>query len=342
MSNIYKLSSSHIYSIFKLIKIIKKSNRIFIASGSHVSEILEFHMRTHETDVFLTFNIDRFVAKFYKNKFFKYALLKFLNVDCNDKALILFNTGDRCVIDMLHSIFKNCHIYIKYVDIISDIFKDKNKFFKCLDGVVSTDSYSRKDALNYNLLYIPNLVNKNKLLEFVKNSKEKTDTFLFLGLYSEARFKSLVALLDKFKNTSVKFNFMLLIDEEKIDDIKYRVNNVNSLYKYKAFTLFTQKISYKEYLSLFAKSAGIIDFYRLESDEGYSYRVFECIATNKKLITNRNLTDESFYNKELIYNIDTDSLDDFSTFINSKAQYNSTYIDSLQNYLKSSYIPKNS
>ena len=45
----------------------------------------------------------------------------------------------------------------------------------------------------------------------------------------------------------------------------------------------------------------LIDLYRITPDEGYSFRISEALAMNKKIITNRiGLDKEEFYSPELI------------------------------------------
>ena len=66
-----------------------------------------------------------------------------------------------------------------------------------------------------------------------------------------------------------------------------------------------QGFSYSEYINNFVKANLIIDIFSLYPEEGYSYRIPECLAINKKLITDRYIIrEEPFYCENNIFIIE--------------------------------------
>ena len=341
MSKFLKISSSHFYSIIKLLRYTKNKEKVFISNATHVTEILSFHHdRDIGRDLFITFNIDRYANKFFNRSFYK-AILKLLGRRDDRVAFILYNCSTRKTIDLIKLLFPKCTIYIKYVDVIKDIFKNTDELNQCVELASGVDTYSRRDANLYGLNYVPNIVNKKKLNDLSQKFTQQNDTFLFVGTYSPSRFAYLLKLLKLNINDNIKYKFILLIENKPENSHSLQtVQEINASFSYHPFTIIDRPISYSKYLEEFAKASGLIDFYRLESDEGFSYRVLECVATNKKLITNRHLDKESFFLQEMIFNIDIDSISDFNKFLKSDLCFNQDTISQLQHYLHDAYLPK--
>lgn len=325
--------------------LIKNKQRVFITSSTHVRDVVKFHFdRENNLDIVISFNLEWFLKKFYTKNFYKKIFFKLLCKSFFNRekkiAFIVYNCSDQKIPDLLKFLYPNCTIYIKYVDILTDFYKDKESLLRNSKGVFDIDSYSLKDCALFDLKYVPNLVNIEKL-KSKYNLISQTKTFLFIGLFSQLRFNSLCSLLEKYGAYDVIFDFVLYIDKgSQSTQILEQINCINLKYAYRPFTIINKTISYEEYLDLFNKAYGIIDFYRLKNDEGFSFRVFEAIATNKKIITNRFLEDQSFYNKDMIFNIDTSSSDEFSSFIVSKAMYNTAQLEKYQEYINFGYMPK--
>ena len=59
---------------------------------------------------------------------------------------------------------------------------------------------------------------------------------------------------------------------------------------------------YEEYLNLIGTSRAVIDLWRLDTNEGYSFRISEAFALRTKIITNRQgITCEPFYDSSRIF-----------------------------------------
>ena len=94
---------------------------------------------------------------------------------------------------------------------------------------------------------------------------------------------------------------------DKNNDNIIKLNQINSNLGYQAITILKKYINYNEYIKLLSQYNIIIDFYRFNSDEGYSFRIPEAIILNKKIITNRQIIKyESFYKPQNILLIEKD------------------------------------
>ena len=75
-------------------------------------------------------------------------------------------------------------------------------------------------------------------------------------------------------------------------------------------------IPYCQYLEKAISTEIFIDLVRISQDEGFSYRIPEALALNRKIITNRrNLIQEPFYSKDRIFILGVDSLDGLQAFL---------------------------
>lgn len=69
-------------------------------------------------------------------------------------------------------------------------------------------------------------------------------------------------------------------------------------------------------MKLYARSEVYVDLYRVDEDEGFSYRIPEALFLNRKIISNRTiLHDESFYSPERIFLIGIDPIERLKSFL---------------------------
>ena len=77
-------------------------------------------------------------------------------------------------------------------------------------------------------------------------------------------------------------------------------------------------LSYTDYAKRSSKSEIFVDLFRVDQNEGFSYRIPEALFLNRKIITNRiAIKNEIFYDKNRIFIIGIDPLDRLQTFFES-------------------------
>lgn len=344
MAQTIRLKTSLFFSALLLVVACRNKERIFITRSTPTRDIIAYHYdRCNEKDLFITFNIDRYARKVFKKRLFSvfFKLLHNSSFNRNNKrSFILCNIESQATVDLIKYLYPNATIYGKYVDIMSCFFKSKAELLSNTGGCYEIDSYSKEDCQIFNLKYIPDLANIDRLNALIKKT-EQQNIILFIGVYSKVRFKSLCNFLEKFGTYDIKFKFKLLFEHDSdLNEQLPTINDLNQRFTYKPIEVLRNFISYEEYLTNLAGAVGIIDFYRVQKDEGHSFRVLECVAANKKLITNRELKCESFYNKDLIFNIDEDTTEDFAKFLESRAVYDKSELISFQSHLSKGYLPE--
>lgn len=141
-------------------------------------------------------------------------------------------------------------------------------------------SYEKKDVKDYNLNFITNFIYLNLPIPTIKNFDQDTFTVMSND-YRKNTLKNL-ALFLKNKEISSKFlihsNKTQNKDENTITYINERKNNTQVL----------------EYLK---RSKIVVDIHKFGVQEGLTFRVFESLFMNKKLITtNTDIKNYDFYN----------------------------------------------
>lgn len=157
------------------------------------------------------------------------------------------------------------------------------------------ESYYRKDSELLNVNYRPNGVNAKKLIKEDQNIRKSL--YFFLG----ARSKGNTRMCD------------LLPVEKKVKEIYPNILQWIDLYSPVGTS---EWIPYCQYLEKAISTEVFIDLVRISQDEGFSYRIPEALALNRKIITNRrNLIQEPFYSKDRIFILGVDSLDGLQAFL---------------------------
>lgn len=160
--------------------------------------------------------------------------------------------------------------------------------------VNSIESYSKLDADYLHCIYRPNAVNPIFMKKL--NTNYRTSLFLFLGssVIKGADIRSAPLLPIYHKLISIYPKSKLWLKSE----------------------ILTKFIPYKDFVKQYAMSEVYIDLYRLSPNEGYSYRIFEALWLNRKIITNRaNIDKEIFYSKDRIFRIGIDNIDTLKAFL---------------------------
>jgi hypothetical protein len=184
----------------------------------------------------------------------------------------------------------------RFPEVIDTIdYFDKFYVFDINDLKLNSNKFSH--TTNFYFDCYPEILNEN--IEY--------DVY-FIGTYDD-RISDLIRICLKLKSFGLKLN-ILLSTSPKIN-----------LKKYDFISYLEKPLTYYENLKLLSKSKIIIDLAHKNIHSGLSFRAFESIGYDKKLITN-NLTikEMDFYNPKNIFLFDEN-------------------LDNLQNFILQEYIP---
>lgn len=142
-----------------------------------------------------------------------------------------------------------------------------------------------------------------------ETGSEETVDFYFLGSHHDSRFKDLIA----FKEMCIKHNYTF--------DFQIMLNKLNiskkDIYTDNFFTHLDKILPFESYIENIKKSKIIVDFV-IDEHLGLSFRTFESIKYQKKLITtNPTIVNYDFYNPNNIYLINNNSFENIENFINT-------------------------
>ena len=223
----------------------------------------------------------RRLEKKRQSNYYQYCLN---NVKNKRYDKILICRGDR----LPHFVLKNLQIQSKKminyqcdgVEMCPDIFK-KKKYF------TSIYSFEKEDIIKYpdlDLKFITNFYfNYNPMI----NKKADVD-FYYLGVGLEDRIKILDQFTQKFKDFNAKF----LVTSTKPNNLPKSVTHLKEI------------VNYQSNLDYTIMSKCIIDL-KMDVHNGLSFRFFEALYYQKKLITNNtDIINYEFYNPNNIMIID--------------------------------------
>ena len=198
-----------------------------------------------------------------------------------------------------------------------------------LDGVFDEIySFDKNDIKQYNFKESTNYI---YFKENCKLEETKTD-FIYLGSIDNR-----IGILNKMVNTFIK------------TDKKYQFYAIGKkafVYKMKQFLFWknkhilfkTKKIPQHKALELYKKSNIIIDIVR-ENQIGLSFRVFEAMALNKKIVTNNpNISSYNFYNPNNIFVWDEETKELPDSFI--ETGYADIPMEIYNNYTIETWVEK--
>lgn len=191
-----------------------------------------------------------------------------------------------------------------YHDSINNIPHKKNviHFF---DKVYS---YEKKDVNDYNLNFLTNFI---YLKDEERKSNETTlDAFTIMS--KDYRFETLSNVATFLKRKNINYKFLVQSDKEQSSDI---------------IEFITQRKNNSQVLEYLKQTKIIVDIHKYGVQDGLTFRVFESLFLNKKLITtNKDIKTYDFYNPNNIFVIE-----------------NIANIDIPDNFFKTSYeaIPEN-
>ena len=119
----------------------------------------------------------------------------------------------------------------------------------------------------------------------------------FIGSY-DSRTQDLLRICSELESMGLKINVLLATSPKK------------HLKKYKFITFLKKSLTYHENLEILSQSKIIIDLAHKDLHTGLSFRAFESVGYNKKMITtNKTVKTMDFYNPQNIFVFDDDRTD---------------------------------
>ncbi|MBP7173035.1 MAG: glycosyltransferase [Cloacibacterium sp.] len=162
-------------------------------------------------------------------------------------------------------------------------------------------SFDKKDIKKYGFSATTNY---NYLLKKNVNDQENKLDLFYIGSYDE-RLKVLYKLSEKLDDFKLKYQFVIVGKKSR----KKALFNSSKLHSKFYFT--TKRIPHAEIPNYYEKSRVILDLVR-EHQSGLSFRIFEAMALQKKIITTNPFVKEyDFYNSNniLLLNKDLSNLE---------------------------------
>lgn len=188
------------------------------------------------------------------------------------------------------------NLYAFYFDAIAN-FPKKIELIPLFDNVFS---YEKDDVKKYGLEFITNYIyNTDKPFNF------ETEHKIFNVSSYDERFSHLKSIARYLKKEQISYNIIVRKERGSIDDL---------------IKIVPEYLPLSEVEQLILKSDVLLDIQK-ENQKGLSFRVFEALGYEKKLITtNKDIVTYDFYKPENILVIDVDNIDIPEAFINSTYQ----------------------
>jgi len=190
---------------------------------------------------------------------------------------------------------KKCteNLYAFYFDAISK-FPEKKALIPIFDKVYS---YEKHDVAAYNLEFITNYI-----YDFDNSDRESFDNKVFnISSYDE-RFKTLKNIAAYLKQQKINYNIIVRKEVVFIDDL---------------ITIIPEYLPLDEVKTHISNAEILLDIQK-ENQQGLSFRVFEALGYDKKLLTtNKDVLNYDFYNPNNIFVINKDSINIPTSFFNT-------------------------
>ena len=275
-----------------------KSKQIVFGYGRNVGEIFLFHNSGAEIKKFLS------LPGRCKNILFLLIAnlcLLFRKTDTSDGEVCLINVVDKNFLLAFKNVHPNKKIVLRLHDIYGEIFRTSDvKYVRArLSYLLSNkivdriESYSKGDAEKLKVHYVCNKVRRD-LRNF---SSDEKFLWMFVGHASNGA--------DRLSD----FNAIKGYLSENFPDKNYFELIVNRGDKL---------ISYEEYIEVLGKCRIVVDLYRIQPDEGWSFRISEALVMRKKVITNRsNVKGSDVYHPSRFFIIGDDDIRILENFIES-------------------------
>lgn len=254
-----------------------------------------------------TFLLDRKYKKKLRREYrlnaLNHRLHNFLD---NPADYALFIRPDVWEIDIVKTVIKYAKINIcyqwdgldkyptirEYIPLFSRFFVFDPK------DLLSNNSYSFKYSTNFYFDCIPN---------HSMNGRSSKGLF-FIGTYVPERMPIIFRFISFLNNNGIPNRFLIYFEEADIQEYEKYKNSTN-------FEALDKTLDYREMVQLEYQYDVIVDF-RNKVHNGLSFRPFEALYGNKKLITdNEDIIHYDFYNANNIFVLKDDNWNQISKFI---------------------------
>lgn len=252
-----------------------------------------------------------FQKTFFKNKAYKKQLIDTHYAQKVAKVLDGFSKGaidyavvirpDKLDIQTIEKIHQVAHKVVAYQ------WDGLARFPKVFDIIGCFERFFVFDPRDFSLYkekYTNILPCTNFYMDFQQeNIISETKEVLYVGMYIEDRFQSLLRVVNKLSQYDLNLNINLFYGRK------------TPPFFHPNISFFTKGISFQTYLSLVCKASILLDIKTVDH-EGLSFRVFEAIKYEKKLITNNTTIKQyDFYHPNNIFVFEEDSFQGLELFL---------------------------
>lgn len=266
-----------------------------IASKGHTVEHINFHSFSYKypNPLYKIYNffLKAFVRKNLKHIYYGKEILKRLET-FGKQDIILTMKGDFIASESIRDFKKHTHKSIAF-------FNDNVRRYPNIANVIpffdEVYSFEKEDCQKYNLKFISNFIYKEE-----KSDKLDFDYDVFNISSKDKRTPKIIEIAKKLKAEGIVYKIIILDKKNKLQTDSVAVIN--------------KAISLDEVNNYIANSRALIDFHR-EKQNGLTFRVFESLGTQKKLITtNGDIKNYDFFNPNNIYVVENNEFAVSKTF----------------------------
>jgi len=243
----------------------------------------------------------------FKDKEYKKILRQNFERECRLKKLsksdyTLTIRADRFEDDFIHKVLECSSKNYSYQ---WDGLKRYERIIEMIPLFTKFYVFDKEDLLQKNKTYPTTNFYFDCYQHLLENKKPKYD-ITFIGSY-DSRFEKLIPICEILHNKGYKLNIFLFCSDEKEPGT------------YPFLKHSRKPFSYYEYLEIITDSKCIMDFHHESIHNGLSFRSFEALGYNKKLITtNLSVKDYDFYDPQNVFFLhETNDFSKIDEFIGS-------------------------
>lgn len=161
-------------------------------------------------------------------------------------------------------------------------------------------TYSEKDSQTHKIKH------NSQICPIVDDTIDRNcqqGDFVFYIGRDRGRLEGILKIQSQLNRRNIKTNFNIVANRNHFVHDRKKV--------------YSKPIPYNEVIKKIIDSKGILDYYDTK-DMGLSFRPFEGLYFNKKIITNNiNVLNYDFYSKKRFFILDVDQIDDINSFLDS-------------------------